>query len=427
MSTRVYYLEKRMIKAVLVIVWLLVAKFAYAGGPSSRSNIESFKVMDVMAAAVALEQQGEHIIHLEVGQPSTGGPQKVLQAAEANLRKDKIGYTNANGIDALRMRIVKHYKDTYNCDIEKERIIITTGSSAAFIFAFLGCFDAGENVALCSSGYPCYRNDLKALGLNDISVKVNSEYKVTAIELQQEIDRRKELGLSRIAGFICSSPSNPTGAMLTPTELKEITALCEKEDITFISDEIYHGITYGNVAQSTAVEHSNEAIVVNSFSKYYSMTGWRLGWMVVPSNMVDTMNRLSQNLYINAPTLSQLAGIEAFDCQEELDGHVRRYAENRGIVLATLSELDLLSGASPADGAFYVYIDLSSKGITDAPALCTRLLNEAKIAITPGVDFESPESGLGLQRIRISYSRSTEEVREGMVRFKAWWMKNVVV
>lgn len=431
----------------MLLALLLVAYFSFPAcgqspppplGPSSSSapwpvpslrssSVESFKVMDVMAAALKLEEQGESIIHLEVGQPSTGAPRKVLQAASAALESDRIGYTSAMGLDALRERIVKHYADSYKVDICKSRVIITTGSSAGFLFAFLGCFDPSAHVGLCSSGYPCYRNDMKALGLNEVSIPVNAQYKVTAVELEREIIRRRDANVAKINGFICSSPSNPTGAMLTPSELSDICKLCDKHGIVFISDEIYHGIAYGAVEQATAAQFSANALVINSFSKYYSMTGWRLGWMVVPASLVDTMNRLSQNLYINAPTLSQLAGIAAFDCSEELDSHVRKYADNREIVLSTLSELGLLSGASPSDGAFYIYLDLNAHlpPTLDTPTLCRRLLNEAKIAVTPGVDFEFAESGLGNRRIRFSFSRSTNEVREGMIRFKKWWLANM--
>ena len=388
--------------------------------------------MDVMAKANEMEARGEHIIHLEVGQPSTGAPQKVLEVAAQLLKADRIGYTGALGIDALRARISQHYQDEYAVEVPKERIIITTGSSAAFLFAFLGCFDAGEVIGLCSSGYPCYRNDMKVLGLVEASIPVNRDYKVTSVELEMEIQRRKALQLPALRGFICSSPSNPTGSMLTADELRGVCDCCNKNNITFLSDEIYHGITHTGGAASTAAAFTDDAIVINSFSKFYSMTGWRLGWMVVSSSLVDTMNRLSQNLYINAPTLSQLAGQHAFDCKDELNVHVTKYSVNRQVVLATLSELGLLDGASPSDGAFYVYIDLAAVGVgrgegclMDSPSLCERLLAEAKIAVTPGLDFESEESGLGYQRVRLSYSRSTEEVTEGMRRLKQWWQQHM--
>jgi len=410
---------------VWAILFVLLRLATAVVHPSARSAIESFKVMDMVELATQLEAEGQDIKHLEVGQPSTGAPALVLEAAAAAMQSDRIGYTSAQGIDALRQRIAKHYLEKYGCIVPKERILVTTGSSAAFIFAFLGCFDTGDHVALCSSGYPCYFNDLKALSCPTVSIKVNKQFKVTATELEAEVERRKASKLPPLKGFICSSPSNPTGAMLSPKELQDLCAACEKHGIVFISDEIYHGISYGGQEEATAAQFSDDAIVVNSFSKYYSMTGWRLGWMVLPESLIDTMNRLSQNLYINPPTLSQIAGIRAFDATEELEGHVRKYKENREIVRATLQELGLLEGAAPSDGAFYIYLDLTKQGVVDAPALCKRLLREAKIACTPGVDFESPESGLGLKRIRFSFSRSTEEVREGMRRFAEWWKKNM--
>lgn len=210
--------------------------------------------------------------------------------------------------------------------------------------------------------------------------------------------------------------------MLNKEEVEDLCNLCNDNEITFISDEIYHGISYGKKEHSAA-EFTDKAVIINSFSKYYSMTGWRLGWMVVPEELVNVMNKLSQNMYINAPTLSQIAAVEAFDCDEELQEHVKRYTKNRDIVLSTLESLNLPH--SPADGAFYVYVDLKHVGVTDAPMLCQRILSEAGVAITPGVDFEDAESGLGLQRVRFSYSRSTDEVQEGMTRLKDWWLQNM--
>ena len=351
----------------------------------------------------------------------------VLNEAKRAINEDKLGYTNALGILPLRQAIAKHYLDKYNVKISPDQVLITTGSSAAFLFTFLGCFDPQDCIALCSSGYPCYRNLMKATNLNAVSIPVNSEYKVTAKELLLMIKERSLKNLPPLKGLILSSPSNPTGAMLTPDELKELTDLCKVQNILFISDEIYHGISYGSTPEASALQFSSSScIVINSFSKYYSMTGWRLGWMVVPLSLVDTMNRLSQNMYINAPTLSQIAACKAFDCNKQLDSYVNMYKVNREIVLEALQELGLLSGAAPADGAFYIYIDLQAAGVTDSMQLCHRLLEEAGVALTPGVDFEDPENGLGLKRIRFCYARSTEDVREGMRRFKIWWAENMV-
>lgn len=367
-----------------------------------------------------------------MGQPSSAAPSKVIDAAKNALNIDRIGYTNALGIYPLRQAISSHYMEKYGIHVNPSNIVITTGSSAAFLFAFLGCFDIDDHVAICGTGYPCYRNILSALNLKYQCIPANHEFKLTAKELIDEISERARTGQPRLKGLILSSPGNPTGAMLTATELKDLCKVCDENGITFISDEIYHHISYGTVKESTALEHSKGVIIINSFSKYYSMTGWRLGWMIVPDSLVDTINRLSQNFYINAPTLSQLAAVEAFNCEDELQSHILKYSKNREIVLAALKDLGFSSSAiSPADGAFYVYVDikeaLESKNKSwDAPTICRKVLEEAGVAITPGVDFEDPLSGLGLQRIRFSYSRSTEEVSEGMNRFESWWRRNIL-
>ena len=396
--------------------------------PSARSAIESFKVMDVLARATELEREGRHICHMEVGQPSTGAPKAILEAAQRQLSNSILGYTNALGIDELRQKIATHvYKDKYGVEVSPSRIVITTGSSAGFCLIFLGCFDIGDHIALCSSGYPCYRNIMKATGLHSVNIAVNRDFKVTAVELLAEIVRRQTAEEAPLKALIMSSPSNPTGAMLTPDELRDLCQTCDAHNILFLSDEIYHGISYTDSAEASAVQCTDRAIVINSFSKYFSMTGWRLGWLVVPPSLVDVMNRLSQNMYINAPTLSQYAALSAFEPEvtTELNAHVVKYRTNRDIVLATLKDLQIDQNASPADGAFYVYVDLAREGVTDSGAVCRRLLEEAGVAITPGLDFEDPASGLGHQRLRFSYSRSTDEVQEGMRRFKQWWVDNM--
>ena len=378
-----------------------------------------------MSRALELEQEGRTICHMEVGQPSSTAPQAVKDKAKWALENDLLGYTNALGISALRNEITKMYEQKYNVHIPSERVVITTGSSAAFLLSFLACFDEGASVGVCSSGYPCYRNVLHAAGLSPVGIPVNRDFKVTAVELEEEILRRQKLGVPALKGFIRSSPSNPTGAMLSPDELKGVCEVCNRHHILFISDEIYHGISYGTQKEATAAQFTDDVIVVNSFSKYFSMTGWRLGWIVVPHSMIDVMNRLSQNIYINAPTLSQIAACEAFHCEDELQSHLKKYTNNREIVLETLKELGIDDNLAPCDGAFYAYVDLSAHGVSDSPQLCRRILEEAGVAITPGIDFEDPSSGLGYKRLRFSFSRSTEEVREGMKRFSVWWRREM--
>jgi aspartate/methionine/tyrosine aminotransferase len=301
--------------------------------PSKRSaGVQSFKVMDVLARAGELEREGRSIVHMEVGQPQTGGPRGVVEAAKKALDEDRLGYTAALGTTSLRERIATHYQEKYGVAVAPSRVVVTTGSSGAFLLSFISLFDAGDRVALASAGYPCYRNILNALGCEVVTVPINEEYKVTAKELGRTLDTLPNAAEKPLKGIILSSPSNPTGAMLTPSELEEMAKLCESRGVAFISDEIYHGICFGK-EDETALRFSSRAWVINSFSKYYSMTGWRLGWMIVPESFVDPVNRLAQNMYINAPTLSQIAAVAAFDCKEELEGHMLKYKENRSILL----------------------------------------------------------------------------------------------
>ena len=259
----------------------MATAFSTGPQPSARSNIESFKVMDVVARATELEKQGRSISHMEVGQPSTGAPSLVLNAARDILDKNILGYTAAMGISDLREKIATHYLNKYQTVVSPDRIVVTTGSSAGFCMAFLGCFDAGQSVALCSSGYPCYRNIMKATGIISVNIPVNKEFKITALEVEVEVERRKIAGENPLSGLILSSPGNPTGAMLTPMELELLCGVCDRNNILFLSDEIYHGISFGSDGkkkeEASAVTFSESCIVINSFSKYFSMTGWRLG------------------------------------------------------------------------------------------------------------------------------------------------------
>lgn len=373
---------------------------------SQRSSaVQSFKVMDVLQRANQLESEGRTIYHCEVGQPESGAPKAVSQAAVAALNgspnESRLGYTDAFGLVALREKIAQHYEKQYEGvpkeRIGVERIVVTTGSSGGFLLAFTACFDAGDTVAIASSGYPCYRNILQALGCHLANVPINSEFKLTASELRKEIHQRKQNGDAKIKGLILSSPSNPTGAMLSVDELKELCELCEEEGIRFLSDEIYHGISYGK-KEATALSFSSSAIVINSFSKYYSMSGWRLGWMVLPSDILDPINVLQQNMFINAPTISQTAALKCWEGEtiQELEGHITKYRSSREFILKELANIDEIDSknVAPADGGFYVYVDLGEENVDRANGLgstemCRLLLEEEGVAFTPGVSCNS--------------------------------------
>lgn len=406
---------------------------------SARSAVASFKVMDVLRRANQLEAEGRTICHCEVGQPESGAPRTVARAAVEALEgppsKSRMGYTDAFGLLPLRQKISEHYKQKYNVEIPTDRIVVTTGSSGGFLLAFTSCFDTGDVVAIASSGYPCYRNILQALGCDLANVRINKNFKLTATELRSEIQNRRESGKKALKGLILSSPSNPTGAMLSSDEIRELCELCDEENIRFLSDEIYHGITYGK-QEATAVSFSKTAIVINSFSKYYSMSGWRLGWMVLPEELVEPINVLQQNMFINAPTISQTAALRCWDDEtiEELESHVTKYGKSREFILKELADIDEIDQANiaPADGGFYVYIDLGEhvcleKGLTSTE-MCRSLLDQEGVAITPGTDFEDPTSGKGECRFRISYAGGTDTIKDAIAKFRGFypsWVERV--
>ncbi len=381
-----------------------------AGNSVSRraDGVAPFIAMDVLAAANEQEARGEKVIHLEVGQPSTPAPKGVLEAARAALEADRIGYVEALGIPPLRARIARHYRDAYGLEIPAERVIVTTGSSSGFLLAFLAAFDHGARVALAAPGYPAYRNILGALGLQAVDLIAS------AADAFQPTPALLAAAPGPIAGLVLASPSNPTGTMVGREEMRALCAWCDGHGVRLVSDEIYHGIVYGEPAHS-ALEATDRAIVVNSFSKYYSMTGWRLGWIVVPQDMVRPIERLAQNLYISAPTLSQLAALAAFDGRDELEGHVRRYRENRDLLLAGLPGAGLDRLTVPT-GAFYLYADVSHL-TNDSHAFCSRMLREAGIATVPGHDFD-PHRGDGT--LRISFAGATADMEEAVRRLRRW-------
>lgn len=378
---------------------------------AARGSVPPFIVMDVMRAANERAAAGEDIVHLEVGQPATPAPGAVRAAAAAALRSDPLGYTDATGIADLRRRIARHYGELYGLDIDPARIVVTTGSSGGFVLAFLAAFDPGDRVALAEPGYPAYRNILTALGIEAVCIETGPETR-----FQPTPGLLEEQG--RLDGLIVASPANPTGTMLDRDALGGLVDYCERRGIRLVSDEIYHGIVYRGSADS-ALRFTGDAVIVNSFSKYFSMTGWRIGWLVVPPDLDRSIECLAQNLFISPPTLAQHAALAAFDCAEELDGNVARYAENREILLEGLPRIGIARFA-PADGAFYLYADVAAFGI-DSRELSGRLLAEAGVAVAPGLDFDRRRGG---GYIRISFAGSQEDMREALSRLGRWVAAN---
>ena len=373
---------------------------------SSRSSVDPFIVMDVMQAANAAEAAGRHIIHMEVGQPGTGAPKGATEALARAMEEGALGYTVALGLPALRARIAQMYGDWYNVDLDPDRVVITPGSSGGFILAFTALFDTGDRVAIGAPGYPSYRQILKALDLTpvDLPTQATNRYQPVARDLVDQ----------DLAGLLVASPANPTGTMLDHSAMSALVTACADRDISFISDEIYHGIEYDKKAV-TALEVTDDCYVINSFSKYFSMTGWRVGWMVVPENHVRVVERIAQNMFICAPHASQVAALAAMECEAELEANMDVYRANRILMLEGLANAGFTTFAPP-DGAFYVYADVS--GLTDnSRHLAAEILEKAGVAVTPGLDFD-PARGAGT--LRFSYARSTGDIREGLVRLKSF-------
>lgn len=360
-----------------------------------------------MAEAAEREAAGGDVLHLEVGQPSTPAPKGVLEAARAALDTDRIGYTLALGLPELRERISRHYRDWYGVSVPIERIAVTTGSSGGFTLAFLAAFEHGARVALASPGYPAYRNILGALGVEVVDLPTEA-----ADRFQPTVARLEAAG--PLDGVIVASPSNPTGTMLDAAALKAITDWCRANDVRMISDEIYHGIAFGQRSVS-ALESEPDALVINSFSKYFSMTGWRIGWMVVPPDLTGSVERLAANFFISPPTLSQIGASAAFDCYDEAQANVARYARNREILLNDLPMAGL-GDLAPADGAFYIYANVS-RYTNDSVDFCRRMLAETGIACTPGTDFDPSR---GHASVRLSFAGSEDDMAEACRRLKDW-------
>ncbi|MGE5475496.1 MAG: pyridoxal phosphate-dependent aminotransferase [Bacteroidales bacterium] len=375
---------------------------------AGRGAIAPFIVMDVLRAANERAAAGGDVIHLEVGQPSGQAPARVLAAAKAAVDSHGLGYTEALGLPSLREKIARHYRHAYGVAVPPESVAVTTGSSGAFLLAFLAAFDAGDRVAVAAPGYPAYRNILEALGIEVVAVPVGAK---SRWQLNVEVLEQVE---GRLDGVVVASPSNPTGSMLSAHEVAELAAWCELKGIRLISDEIYHGITYG-VPAATAVGAGPHAIIVNSFSKYYAMTGWRLGWMVLPPDLVRTTECLQQNLFISPPTLSQIAAEAVFDCIDELDARVAVYKANRDVLLEELPKAGF-TRLAPSDGAFYLYADVSEL-TNDSGEFCRRMLAETGVACTPGMDFDPYQ---GSRTLRFSFAGSTEDMVKAARRLQEW-------
>ncbi|MDA5094455.1 aminotransferase class I/II-fold pyridoxal phosphate-dependent enzyme [Aliiroseovarius sp. KMU-50] len=368
---------------------------------STRGQVDPFIVMDVMEAARAAEESGRHIIHMEVGQPSTPAPRAAREALVQEMGKDALGYTVALGLPELRKGIASLYKDWYNVDLDPARVVVTPGSSGAFILAFSALFDAGDKVGLGEPGYPSYRQILKAMSIEAVGLQTAAENRY------QPVPSDIPPGL---AGMITASPANPSGTMLGHGELEALIRKCHAQGTAFIADEIYHGLQYDGRAVS-ALEVSDDIYVINSFSKYFSMTGWRVGWMIVPDDHIRHVERIAQNMFICAPHASQVAAIAALNSREELDANLQTYRENRRILTEELPKIGFEKFA-PADGAFYIYCDVSDY-TTDSRAFAAEILEKAGVAVTPGLDFDPRR---GAQTLRFSYARSTDDIREGVKR-----------
>ena len=377
--------------------------------PSARSDVPPFMVMDVMAAAARIESAGGRVIHMEVGQPAAPAPKAAIEAARGAL-SGPLRYTETLGIRPLRERIARHYAEAYGVDVSPERIAVTTGSSAGFILAFLSMFEPGDRVAIACPGYPPYRHILTALGCEAVLIETTEETRWAITGEMLKVAHAR----TPLAGILVASPANPTGTMMTPKALGELIDTAHGLGIRMISDEIYHGLDYAMKAE-TAVRLSEQVVVINSFSKYFCMTGWRIGWMVAPESLVRPIDRLQGNLAISVPTLSQVAAQAAFDGRDEMEEVKHGYEENRRILVEGLPKAGL-DKFFPVDGAFYLYADVS-RFTDDSFDFAKRLLEEAHVAATPGIDFDPM---LGNRFLRFCYARSADDMREAVARIGRW-------
>ncbi len=380
---------------------------------STRSGVDPFIVMDVMEAARKAEEAGRHVIHMEVGQPGTGAPRGATEALVKAMEQGPLGYTVALGLPTLRQRIARLYGEWYNVDLNPERVVITPGSSGGFLLTFTALFDSGDRVGIGAPGYPSYRQILKALGLIPVDLPTAPENRLQPVPSDSA-------GLD-LRGLLVASPANPTGTMLDRTAMGALIDAAQGQGASFISDEIYHGIEYEAKAV-TALELTDECYVINSFSKYFSMTGWRVGWMVVPEDQVRVVERIAQNMFICAPHASQVAALAAMDCEEELQQNLDVYRANRALMLKGLPQAGF-TNIAPPDGAFYVYADVSEL-TQDSRAFAAEILQEAGVAVTPGLDFDPKR---GHTTLRFSYARSTDDIAEGLKRLQAFMAKRAPI
>ncbi|MCZ4499242.1 MAG: aspB [Marmoricola sp.] len=378
---------------------------------AARANVPPFHVMDLLAAAQARQASHGDLVNFVAGQPSTGAPRAVRTEAKRLLDEDLLGYGTAIGVPELRAAVADHHRRTSGIAVTADDIVITTGSSGGFLLAFLAAFSPGDRVVMARPGYPCYRNVLTALGCEVVEIDCgpDSRFQPTVAQL--------EAVPGPIAGVVIASPANPTGTMIPADELAAIATWCEESGVRLISDEIYHGITYGQAATSSAWQTSRTGVIFGSFSKYFSMTGWRLGWMVVPEDLRRPVDILTGNFTICPPVLSQYAALAAFtpDSYGELDGHVARYAGNRALLLEGLPRIGI-DRLAPADGAFYVYADIGHL-TDDSYAWCQRLLAETGVATAPGIDFDTVR---GNQFVRLSFAGKADAIEQGLDRLESW-------
>ncbi len=375
---------------------------------SKRSDVAPFYAMEILKSANEMADDGAEIMHMEAGEPGSGAPSKVLAAAHAVLDNSKLGYTESEGDPVLRARIAQHYQDYYGQTVAPEQIAVTMGSSGGLLLAFLTAFDVGDRIAMAEPSYPAYRNTLSALGLEVVDLPAGPETRFQpTVELLKAVDKP-------VQGLIVASPSNPTGTMIPRAEFAAVVKYCEDQGIRIISDEIYHGITYGEPAE-TVLAHTANAVVANGFSKYFAMTGWRLGWIIVPPDFVRPIERLAQNIFISPPTLAQRAAVAAFDCREELDINVARYAENRKILHRALPEAGF-GDLAPCDGAFYVYADVT-RLTNDSEEFCRQMLKATGVAATPGIDFDTKR---GNHYVRFSFAADSATVARAAEALIGW-------